>query len=50
MRSLRLRLIEDRATEAWPWLVFGFWKKLKIRKTERRESLNPKDRERRARR
>ena len=26
-----------------------WWKKLKIRKTERRESLDPKDRERRAR-
>ena len=37
MRRLRLRLIEDRVMEARPWLVFGFWRKLQIEKTEKGE-------------
>ena len=49
MRRLRLRLIEDRVMEARPWLVFGFWRKLENGKTERRESFDLRDRERRAR-
>ena len=35
MRRLRLRLIGDRVMEARPWLVFGFWRKLQIRKTQK---------------
>ena len=35
MRRLRLRLIGDRVMEAQPWLVFGFWRKLQIRKTQK---------------
>ena len=42
MRRLRLRLIEDRVMEARPWLVFGFWRKLKIGQTEKGE-LDVKD-------
>ena len=37
MRRLRLRLIEDRVMEARPWLVFGFWRKLQIGKTQKGE-------------
>ena len=35
LRRLRLRLIEDRVMEARPWLVFGFWRKLQIGKTQK---------------
>ena len=49
MRRLRVRLIGDRVMEARPWLVLGFWRELEIGKTERRESSDLRDRERRAR-
>ena len=37
LRRLRLRLIEERVMKARPWLVFGFWRKLQIGKTEKGE-------------
>ena len=49
LRRLRLRLIGNKVMEAWPWLVFGFWRELEIGKTKRRGSLDSKDRERKAR-